>query len=117
MKKVWILVLAMMLALTGGCVAAGSNGGNKVSNPTAIMETNQGTIEIELYLDKTPVTAQNFIDLSKKGFYDESYQMKNDITGHITLLGVEVGNKHLIGFGEFGVGALGLFRGGIGYRF
>ncbi len=70
MKKVWILVLAMMLALTGGCVAAGSNGGNKVSNPTAIMETNQGTIEIELYLDKTPVTAQNFIDLSKKGFYD-----------------------------------------------
>ena len=43
--------------------------------------------------------------------------MKNDITGHITLLGVEVGNKHLIGFGEFGVGALGLFRGGIGYRF
>ncbi len=70
MKKILLLVLTVSLLLTGGCLAAGHNGGNKVSNPTAVMETNMGTIELELYLDKTPVTAQNFIDLSKKGFYD-----------------------------------------------
>ena len=64
------MLLAVCVMMTGGCLAAGRNGGSNVSNPTAIMETNMGTIEIELYLDKTPVTAQNFIDLSKKGFYD-----------------------------------------------
>ena len=41
-------------------------------NPIAVMETNKGTIELELYLDKTPITAQNFIDLAQKGFYDKT---------------------------------------------
>ncbi|MBQ1585116.1 MAG: peptidylprolyl isomerase [Muribaculaceae bacterium] len=70
MKRILFMLLAVCVMMTGGCLAAGRNGGSNVSNPTAIMETNMGTIEIELYLDKTPVTAQNFIDLSKKGFYD-----------------------------------------------
>lgn len=40
------------------------------ANPTAVMETDKGTLQIVLYLDKAPVTAQNFIDLANKGFYD-----------------------------------------------
>lgn len=41
-----------------------------MANPTATFETSLGNIEVELYLDKMPLTAQNFIDLAKKGFYD-----------------------------------------------
>ena len=39
-------------------------------NPTATMQTSLGTFEVELYLDKMPITAGNFIKLAKSGFYD-----------------------------------------------
>jgi len=37
---------------------------------TAIMETNKGTIELELEPSKTPVTTANFVNLAQKGFYN-----------------------------------------------
>ena len=40
------------------------------SNRIAIIETSMGTMELELYEDKAPTTAGNFIDLAKRGFYD-----------------------------------------------
>ncbi len=36
----------------------------------AILKTNQGTIGIELEMEKAPVTAGNFAELAKKGFYN-----------------------------------------------
>ena len=39
-------------------------------NRTATIETNQGTIKVELFEDKAPKTTQNFIDLAQKGYYD-----------------------------------------------
>jgi len=39
-------------------------------NRHAVIETNMGTIEIELYEQRAPITTKNFIDLSEKGFYD-----------------------------------------------
>lgn len=41
-----------------------------MTNPTATMETSLGTFTIELYTDKMPITAGNFIKLAKSGFYD-----------------------------------------------
>lgn len=41
-----------------------------MSNPTATCETSLGTFEVELFLDKMPVTAKNFLDLAQAGFYD-----------------------------------------------
>ena len=41
-----------------------------MANPTATFETTLGEFQVELYSDKMPVTAQNFIDLAKSGFYD-----------------------------------------------
>lgn len=41
-----------------------------MANPTATCETSMGTFEVELYLDRMPITAKNFIDLAKDGFYD-----------------------------------------------
>jgi|SRR5690554_3422609 len=36
----------------------------------AVIQTNMGTIEIELFDDKTPRTVENFAGLAKKGYYD-----------------------------------------------
>ncbi len=40
------------------------------SNRIAVMETSKGTMDIELFEDKAPVTTKNFIDLANKGFYN-----------------------------------------------
>merc|ERR1719439_459591 len=34
------------------------------------MDTTMGTIKVELYLDRVPITASNFIDLANSGFYN-----------------------------------------------
>lgn len=39
-------------------------------NPVAVLETNKGVIEIELYDDAMPITAGNFAKLVNEGFYD-----------------------------------------------
>ncbi|ACY19324.1 peptidylprolyl isomerase [Haliangium ochraceum] len=41
-----------------------------MANPTAVLETSLGTIKVELFTDKMPITAGNFIDLAKSGFYN-----------------------------------------------
>jgi cyclophilin family peptidyl-prolyl cis-trans isomerase len=38
--------------------------------PAAIFETSKGTFKVELFTDLAPLTAGNFIDLAKKGFYN-----------------------------------------------
>ncbi|MCA9368150.1 peptidylprolyl isomerase, partial [Candidatus Kaiserbacteria bacterium] len=40
------------------------------NNPVAVLETNYGTIEIELFDDTMPITAGNFEKLVKEGYYD-----------------------------------------------
>jgi len=41
-----------------------------MANPTALLETSLGNMKVELYTDKMPVTAGNFVKLAKSGFYD-----------------------------------------------
>lgn len=41
-----------------------------MANPTAHFKTSLGDFTAEIYLDKMPITAKNFIDLAKSGFYD-----------------------------------------------
>lgn len=41
-----------------------------MANPTATCETSLGNFEVELFVDKMPITAGNFIKLAKAGFYD-----------------------------------------------
>lgn len=36
----------------------------------AVIETNKGTIKLELYADKVPLTVANFVNLAQRGFYD-----------------------------------------------
>lgn len=41
-----------------------------MKNPIITIQTNEGTIKIELYPQVAPNTVNNFISLVKKGFYD-----------------------------------------------
>src|SRR5512137_2882407 len=41
-----------------------------MANPTAVFDTSLGTFKAEIYLDKMPITAGNFVKLAKDGFYD-----------------------------------------------
>jgi cyclophilin family peptidyl-prolyl cis-trans isomerase len=39
-------------------------------NPQVILETSMGTIRLELFKDKAPITVKNFLDYVDAGFYD-----------------------------------------------
>jgi cyclophilin family peptidyl-prolyl cis-trans isomerase len=41
-----------------------------MANPTVTLKTSLGDIRIELYADKAPKTAANFLKLIKQGFYN-----------------------------------------------
>ena len=94
MKKVFLLLLAMVM-MTGSCLAASGNasgnerttsvqdgqavkdvhkdvhkGDKKMVNRIAVFETNLGNFSVELFEDETPITTENFIDLAENGFYD-----------------------------------------------
>jgi peptidylprolyl isomerase len=63
MKRAITTILMIILAL----FLVSCTGGEM---KTAVFDTNMGTIEIDLYTDKMPITTQNFIDLAEKEFYD-----------------------------------------------
>ena len=41
-----------------------------MGNPIATFDTTEGQFQVELFLDKMPITAQNFINLANDGFYN-----------------------------------------------
>lgn len=57
--KLFALILTLLLV---GCT-------DTMKNQTATLETDMGTIEVELFNDKAPHTVENFVSLAKKGFY------------------------------------------------
>ncbi|HEX5826984.1 MAG TPA: peptidylprolyl isomerase [Candidatus Limnocylindrales bacterium] len=76
----------------------------------AIISTELGDIEADLYTDGAPKAAQNFIDLAKKGFYD-------DVIFHRVIPGFVIqggdgqhGKKSALNAGQVGTG-------GPGYKF
>ena len=75
--KILAIASAMCLLLIAGCAgnnisgeSVAANGGGKMANKIATIETGKGAIKIELYEDKAPITAKNFIELASSGFYD-----------------------------------------------
>jgi peptidyl-prolyl cis-trans isomerase B (cyclophilin B) len=43
---------------------------DKMSDPVVVMETNKGTIKIQIFRGEAPITAGNFLDLVERGFYN-----------------------------------------------
>ena len=70
MKRSLALVLALLMLLV---TLAGCGGGSKSWKGThhaEIVVEEYGTITIEINADIAPITASNFLNLAKKGFYD-----------------------------------------------
>ncbi len=70
-------MLAIKILLLGGLFMAFSMGLSTVSeaaadNPRVVMETNMGTMVLELYPDKAPISVKNFLDYVDSGFYDNT---------------------------------------------
>ncbi len=65
------LVLAMAVAVAlGGVAGAHAQGGKKVKQTAVITLEKGGEIRIEFYPEDAPKTVENFVALTKKGFYD-----------------------------------------------
>ena len=65
-----IVAIAAILMLGGNDNDDDQNGVTPVGNPIAVFDTTMGDFRIELFEDKTPITAANFIRLANDGFYD-----------------------------------------------
>ncbi|MGL5254590.1 MAG: peptidylprolyl isomerase [Brevinema sp.] len=66
------LMLTAMLLL-GGTMSLAQEGAIQPinpKNPTALIKTTMGDVQIELFVDKAPLTASNFITLAKKGYFN-----------------------------------------------
>ena len=78
MKKIFSFLFASFLltacSSTSNTTSMGQtiNQAQSDSNPIVIMETSLGKIEIEVYENKAPVSAANFLQYVDDGFYDET---------------------------------------------
>jgi peptidyl-prolyl cis-trans isomerase B (cyclophilin B) len=57
----WIVAVWLLAVTAAGAVA---------KNPVVAIETSMGTIKVELFEDKAPITVKNFLSYVDKKFYD-----------------------------------------------
>ncbi|MFI3323090.1 MAG: peptidylprolyl isomerase [Rikenellaceae bacterium] len=57
----------------------------------AIIETEKGTMKVELYSNETPITVENFVKLAQSGFYD-SLTFHRVIPDFVIQGGCPIGN-------------------------
>lgn len=70
-KFVVSVLATIVVASSAPAGAAGiTKGKGKMTEPVVTMETNKGTIQIQLFMKDAPITAGNFLDLVKRGFYN-----------------------------------------------
>src|SRR3990170_8481446 len=67
-----VLVAAAFYFLVLSPQPGGNNGGGNTTHPVAIVTTSVGIFKIELYLDKAPITAQNFMTHVNASHYDST---------------------------------------------
>jgi cyclophilin family peptidyl-prolyl cis-trans isomerase len=71
MKQLLILMIILMTVSLVN-VFSQKKGTKKMTNDTtvAVIKTNMGTIDVELFSKETPKTVENFVGLAKKGYYN-----------------------------------------------
>ncbi|TSC56989.1 MAG: peptidyl-prolyl cis-trans isomerase B (cyclophilin B) [Parcubacteria group bacterium Gr01-1014_18] len=75
MKKIAILLFSLPFLIGAGCMNKPTDIGSEVTpveqkRTLASVETNMGTLKIRFFDSDAPKTVENFVKLSKEGFYD-----------------------------------------------
>jgi cyclophilin family peptidyl-prolyl cis-trans isomerase len=91
------LALGLLAGITSGCAALreAPKSDQTASLPVATIETTKGTIKAVLYTDRAPISANNFIALAKRHFYD-------GLTWHRVVPGFVIQGGDPTGTGEGG---------------
>lgn len=105
MKRILSLALSILLILSAvacgsksasNSAAPGSNGGAKVNNPKIeISVKDYGKMQFELDPSQAPITVENFLKLTKEGFY-------NGLTFHRIIKGFMIQGGDPLGTGYGG---------------
>lgn len=74
-RKFLYMMCAMLILMASQCFAMGGTpptqeGAGMSKNVIVVMATSKGTMKLELYPDKAPITVQNFLSYADRGFYD-----------------------------------------------
>ena len=71
-SKIIVAIIAIVVIVASAYFILDQNGINEGENlsKVAVIETNMGTMEIELFEAKAPETVKNFVKLIEEGFYD-----------------------------------------------
>ena len=69
LRRCWRCLGRVCPRLTQHAGAPACRGGRR-RDPTAVMTTSEGTIELELFEDDAPKTVENFTKLAGEGYYD-----------------------------------------------
>ncbi len=94
-----LLLVSIFISIACMGFAEGTNE-EKDDKLMALINTDKGTIRLNLYADKTPVTVANFVNLAVRGYYD-GLKFHRVINDFMIQGGCPLGNG----------------RGGPGYRF
>ena len=68
--RLGLVILIIVLAVAVIYIQFDDGDTTTQGNPIAVIDTSEGIIKVELFEDKTPITAGNFKDLANDGFYD-----------------------------------------------
>lgn len=72
MKKLFLAITLLMLILTSVNYTQKKESKKMTDSTTvAVIKTNMGTIEIELFTKEVPKTVENFVGLANKGYYNK----------------------------------------------
>jgi cyclophilin family peptidyl-prolyl cis-trans isomerase len=67
-KRLLFTGLALSLLATAAC----SDANAETKNPVVVMDTSMGTIKVELFADKAPITVKNFLTYVDEKHYDDT---------------------------------------------
>lgn len=109
-KKLVAIVAALAIIAAAAIFMSGNSMSNANDAPAsgsniAVLETSTGTVKIELFLERSPITAGNFKKLVEEGFYDGT-RFHRVIAGFM-IQGGDPNSRDLGKMGLWGTGSPG----------